>query len=287
MPNWSRVTLHDERRHRHRVELGQAAWRGARRTARRLQREREAQHRRRRRRISGAAGHPRAEGATPDDQRNPRSSPRADDRRRPSRRRRAGAPERERVAGDPVGLLDERDADPFRARDAPSRRPGPVRSPLHLLRDRGPARLWPIGEMQVGVAGHAECRLSPPVTQVMVAARPFDVSERKRVCWPIRTPHNGMFDGYRGTPDGVAADSCCGRDGPMVMTSIAGASHPRPKGATPLRGPLVPAFNGAPAEPHARPAACVSVLRPACAELDFVTVGTPDADGAPARSQGS
>ena len=73
----------------------------------------------------------------------------------------------------------------------------------------------------------------------------------------------------------------------MVMTSIAGASHPRPQGATPLRVPLVPAFNqcGAGNRTHGPPLAFPSCNPPVPAS-NFVTVGTPDANGAPAKSQG-
>jgi hypothetical protein len=75
--------------------------------------------------------------------------------------------------------------------------------------------------------------------------------------------------------------------GLMVMTSIAGASHPRPQGATPLRVPLVPAFNQCAAanRTHGPPLASASCSPPAPAS-SFLTVGTPDANGAPAKSLG-
>ena len=61
-----------------------------------------------------------------------------------------------------------------------------------------------------------------------------------------------------------------GATGLMVMTSIAGATHPRPAGATPLRVSLVPAYNPcALAQPHARAAARVPLLQPAGAELEL------------------
>ena len=44
--------------------------------------------------------------------------------------------------------------------------------------------------------------------------------------------------------------------------------HLRPKGATPTQVPLVPAFRMHHAEPHARPAAGVRLLRTAGAELE-------------------
>jgi hypothetical protein len=73
----------------------------------------------------------------------------------------------------------------------------------------------------------------------------------------------------------------------MVMTSIAGASHPRPQGATPLRVPLVPAFGqcGAANRTHGPPLAFPSCNPPVPAS-SFLTVGTPDANGAPAKSLG-
>ena len=78
-----------------------------------------------------------------------------------------------------------------------------------------------------------------------------------------------------------------GAMGLMVMTSIAGASHPRPQGATPLRVPLVPAFNQCAAtnRTHGPPLAFPS-CNPPVPSSNFVTVGTPDANGAPAKSQG-
>ena len=49
--------------------------------------------------------------------------------------------------------------------------------------------------------------------------------------------------------------------GMMVLASVANATHPRPKGATPLRASLVPAYNACGgAEPHARAAAGVPVV---------------------------
>ena len=78
-----------------------------------------------------------------------------------------------------------------------------------------------------------------------------------------------------------------GAMGLMVMTSIAGASHPRPMGATPLRVPLVPAFDECATtnRTHGPPLAFPS-CNPPVPSSKFVTVGTPDANGAPAKSQG-
>ena len=69
-----------------------------------------------------------------------------------------------------------------------------------------------------------------------------------------------------------------GATGLMVMTSIAGASHPRPQGATPVRVPLVPAFNQCAAanRTHGPPLAFPS-CNPPVPGSSFLTVGTPDA----------
>jgi hypothetical protein len=78
-----------------------------------------------------------------------------------------------------------------------------------------------------------------------------------------------------------------GAMGLMVLTSIAGASHPRPQGATPLRVPLVPAFNQCATanRTHGPPLAFPS-CNPPVPGSNFLTVGTPDTNGAPAKSQG-
>jgi hypothetical protein len=74
----------------------------------------------------------------------------------------------------------------------------------------------------------------------------------------------------------------------MAMTSIAGATHPRPKGATPLYVPLVPAYDqcSAPNRTHGPPLALPSCNPPAQSS-NFLTIGTPDANGAAANSLGS
>jgi hypothetical protein len=81
---------------------------------------------------------------------------------------------------------------------------------------------------------------------------------------------------------------CIGGLGVIVMVSTAGATHPRPAGATPIRVSLVPAYNpcAAPNRTHGPPLAFPSCNPPAQSS-DFVTVGTPDANGAPASSIGS
>ena len=74
----------------------------------------------------------------------------------------------------------------------------------------------------------------------------------------------------------------------VALASTAGASHPRPKGATPIRLSLVPAYKpcAAPNRTHGPPLAFPSCNPPAHAS-DFVTVGTPDANAAAANSVGS
>jgi hypothetical protein len=74
----------------------------------------------------------------------------------------------------------------------------------------------------------------------------------------------------------------------MVVASMASATHPRPKGATPLRVSLVPAFNActAPNRTNGPPLAFPS-CNPPVQSSTAVTVGTPDANGAAANSEGS
>src|SRR5262245_32968308 len=78
-----------------------------------------------------------------------------------------------------------------------------------------------------------------------------------------------------------------GAVGMMVMASMAGATHPRPKGATPLRVSLVPSYNActAPNRTHGPPLAFPSCNPPVQTSTN-VTVGTPDANGAAANSTG-
>ena len=73
----------------------------------------------------------------------------------------------------------------------------------------------------------------------------------------------------------------------MLFVQSAGATHPRPKGATPIRLSLVPAYAQctAPNRTHGPPLAFPSCNPPAQAS-SFLTVGTPDANGAPANSEG-
>jgi hypothetical protein len=75
--------------------------------------------------------------------------------------------------------------------------------------------------------------------------------------------------------------------GVIAIAQIAGASHPRPKGATPIRASLVPAFEqcNAPNRTHGAPLAFPS-CSPPVQSSNFLTIGTPDANGAAANSIG-
>ena len=74
----------------------------------------------------------------------------------------------------------------------------------------------------------------------------------------------------------------------VTVAQLAGASHPRPVGATPMRLSLVPAYTQctAPNRTHGPPLAFGS-CSPAVPSSSFVTVGTSDANGAAANSSGS
>jgi len=73
----------------------------------------------------------------------------------------------------------------------------------------------------------------------------------------------------------------------MLVSQLAGASHVRPKGATPFRASLVPAYKGCatPNRTHGAPLAFPSCSPPAQSS-SFLTVGSPDANGAGANSVG-
>jgi hypothetical protein len=75
--------------------------------------------------------------------------------------------------------------------------------------------------------------------------------------------------------------------GMMVMASAANATHPRPKGATPFRASLVPAYNACttPNRTHGTPLAFPS-CNPPVQTSTSLTIGSPDANGAPANSVG-
>jgi len=75
----------------------------------------------------------------------------------------------------------------------------------------------------------------------------------------------------------------------MAFTAqVAQATHPRPKGATPMRISVVPAYKSctAPNRTHGAPLAFPSCNPPAPTS-GFLTVGTPDVNGASANSIGS
>jgi hypothetical protein len=76
--------------------------------------------------------------------------------------------------------------------------------------------------------------------------------------------------------------------GMMVMATAANATHPRPKGATPFRASLVPAYNAcaSPNRTHGTPLAFPS-CNPPVQTSTSLTIGSPDANGAGANSVGS
>jgi hypothetical protein len=73
--------------------------------------------------------------------------------------------------------------------------------------------------------------------------------------------------------------------GVMLVASVANASHPRPKSASPITAALVPAFNQCTAanRTHGPPLAFPS-CNPPVQSSNSVTVGAPDANGAAANS---
>jgi hypothetical protein len=75
--------------------------------------------------------------------------------------------------------------------------------------------------------------------------------------------------------------------GMAVLATAASATHPRPQGATPLRASLVPAYNPctSPNRTHGTPLAFPS-SNPPVQQSTSLTVGSPDANGAPANSVG-
>jgi hypothetical protein len=75
--------------------------------------------------------------------------------------------------------------------------------------------------------------------------------------------------------------------GAMMLAQLAGATHPRPKGASPIRASLVPSFKQctSPNNKHGPPLAFDS-CSPPVQTSNFLTVGTPDANGAGANSVG-
>jgi hypothetical protein len=76
--------------------------------------------------------------------------------------------------------------------------------------------------------------------------------------------------------------------GLMAVSQVASGSHVRPKGASPLRASLVPSFKACstPNRTHGAPLAFPSCAPPVQSS-NFLTVGTPDNNGAGANSVGS
>ena len=78
--------------------------------------------------------------------------------------------------------------------------------------------------------------------------------------------------------------------GMMVMATAANATHPRPKGASPLRASMVPAYNAcaSPNRTHGTPLAFPSCGAPTgpTQSSTSLTIGSPDANGAAANSVG-
>ena len=72
----------------------------------------------------------------------------------------------------------------------------------------------------------------------------------------------------------------------MVAAEMASATHPRPKGATPFRVPIVPAYNACttPNRTHGPPLAFPS-CNPPVQSSSAVTIGSPDANGAAANAE--
>jgi hypothetical protein len=76
--------------------------------------------------------------------------------------------------------------------------------------------------------------------------------------------------------------------GLMAVTQVASGSHVRPKGATPLSASLVPSYKACatPNRTHGAPLAFPS-CNPPVQSSGFLTMGSPDANGAPANSVGN
>jgi hypothetical protein len=74
----------------------------------------------------------------------------------------------------------------------------------------------------------------------------------------------------------------------FLIVQAAGASHVRPKGASPLSASLVPSYKACatPNRTHGAPLAFPS-CNPPVQSSNFLTMGSPDANGAPANSVGS
>jgi hypothetical protein len=71
----------------------------------------------------------------------------------------------------------------------------------------------------------------------------------------------------------------------LVSAQLSSATHPRPKGASPFLVSIVVAYKNctAPTSTHGAPLAVPSCVPPT-QDSNFLTVGTPDANGAPANN---
>jgi uncharacterized repeat protein (TIGR01451 family) len=103
----------------------------------------------------------------------------------------------------------------------------------------------------------------------------------------IRQPAAGSMTNNASVTSAVT-DLNAANDSASAGTTVnAAVGYPRPKGATPLRVPLVPAFaactsaNGMHGPPLAHPS-----CRPPVRASNYLTIGTPDANGAAANSTG-
>jgi acyl-homoserine lactone acylase PvdQ len=111
---------------------------------------------------------------------------------------------------------------------------------------------------------------------------------------PAGKSHQWCWDSIRYRPVGaVSLPTMHWIDRPTFQQAVEVQGHrdrgyPRPQGAGPLRVPLVPAFSAcsSPNRQHGPPLAYGSCNPPA-ERSDYLTVGTPDANGNPANSVGS
>src|SRR5688572_16667935 len=76
--------------------------------------------------------------------------------------------------------------------------------------------------------------------------------------------------------------------GLLIAAQAATATHPRPKGASPLSGSAVIAYNqcASPNRTHGPPLAFPS-CNPPVQSSPYITVGTPDANGAASNMSGN
>ena len=150
-------------------------------------------------------------------------------------------------------------------------------------------------------AGNADIWVVTPVqaggmTTRLTTTAGFDVAPRwspdgQEITW--MTSRDGNYEIYKMHQDGTSPVRLTNHSGsdvwpdwqPVVGTPLPG--YPRPRGATPVRVALVPAFRActSPGLNHGPP-----LSFPSCAPQQrspHITVGTPDANGSPAESTGS